>query len=365
MSEHIESGNGQIIFWVILALLLLGGAVLILPFMPALLWASVLAVLIFPFFRWLHKVFGGSEGARSWASLISTVGLLFVIIIPIGGALFAGGVEVYDFVDGLVRDAEAAEKDITLGELGREADEYLEPWLQRVGLEEFKLSTWVDENKENLAKNISGPLVGGIKKVVMMIVSVVIALLTMFFMLKDGHRLVNPVVELMPLPRDRCLLILERLATTVRSVFTSVVVVAFVQGLLAGAAYYALGVPSAAAWMFLTILMAMIPFLGAPVVFVPCSIFLFLNEKPLQGGILLAIGFLVISNIDNFLKPIIISRGANLHTMAIFFSLLGGILALGPIGLVAGPMLITLILAMLDVLRERQRVLDGLPPLDA
>ena len=199
---------------------------------------------------------------------------------------------------------------------------------------------------------------------VITVVTLVIALLTMFFMLRDGHRLLQPVSELMPLPKERCIAIIQRMGATIRSVFISVVGVAIIQGLICGLLYWILGVPSPAAWMALTVVAAMIPLLGAPIVYVPAALYLFLSDHPGQALILVLIGFLGVSQIDNLLRPVFISMGSKLHTMAIFFSLLGGVLTLGPIGLMAGPMLLTLLLGMFDVLRERRRITDGLGPLE-
>jgi predicted PurR-regulated permease PerM len=97
---------------------------------------------------------------------------------------------------------------------------------------------------------------------------------------------------------------------------------------------------------------------------VPAALLLFITREPIWKPIvMLAWGFGIVSNLDNFLRPIFISMGSRLHMIAIFFSLLGGVFTLGPIGLMAGPILLTVILAMLDVLREKRRISEGLPPL--
>ena len=358
MSEQIEQGNGRIVFWLITIALLVAGAILLGPFIPALLWATVLSVLLHPYYKRLRKRFN-----ETWSALGATLLTAFVIVIPLLGLATIAGVEIYSFATQLTMESQDGK--LTLGEIAAKFDQFLEPWLQRVGLGDFTLSTWIDENKEDIINAVTGPAIMGLKRLVITVVTLVIALLTMFFMLRDGHRLLEPVSEIVPLPKERCLAIIQRMGSTIRSVFISVVGVAVIQGLICGLLYWILDVPSPAAWMALTVVAAMIPLLGAPIVYIPAALFLFLNDRPGQALILVLIGFFVVSQIDNLLRPVFISMGSKLHTMAIFFSLLGGILALGPIGLMAGPMLLTLILGMLDVLRERRRIAEGLPPLEA
>jgi predicted PurR-regulated permease PerM len=82
------------------------------------------------------------------------------------------------------------------------------------------------------------------------------------------------------------------------------------------------------------------------------SLLLVATGKPVNGLILAGIGFLIVSNIDNLLRPFIIGSQVELHPMAVFFSLLGGVLLFGPVGIMAGPMVLTILLALQDIVRE-------------
>jgi predicted PurR-regulated permease PerM len=160
---------------------------------------------------------------------------------------------------------------------------------------------------------------------------------------------------LVPLPRDRAEEILVKMSQTIHAVFVGVVMVAVVQGTIAGLAYWALGVPSPLVWFVATTVLCAIPLLGAPLIYIPLSLLLMARGDVWQGVVLLAIGFGLVSQIDNILKPWVIGARTNLHPMAIFFSLLGGVFALGPVGIMAGPVLLTLLLALQDIVRERNR----------
>ncbi|MCH7945261.1 MAG: AI-2E family transporter, partial [Armatimonadetes bacterium] len=300
MSEQIEQGNGKIVFWLITISLLVAGAILLSPFIPALLWATVLSVLLHPYYKRLRKRFNETVSALG-ATLLTA----FVIVIPLLGLATLAGLEIYSFATQLTMESQDGK--LTVGEIAGKVDQYLEPWLQRVGLGDFTLSTWINENKEKFVNAVTGPAILGLKRLVITVVTLVIALLTMFFMLRDGHRLLEPVSEIVPLPRERCLAIIRRMGATIRSVFISVVGVAVIQGLICGLLYWILGVPSPAAWMALTIVLAMIPLLGAPIVYVPAALYLFLSDHPGQALILVLIGFFVVSQIDNLLRPVFIS----------------------------------------------------------
>lgn len=354
MGKQIEEGNGKVAFWLILVTLLLAAAFMVRPFLHALLWASVLSVLLYPWYRKTRERLKERRHKETLASLYVTLLTAFLIIVPGLTLMTVGAVEVYNMASNLVKDS--GDGQLTIQNLANEADAYLKPWIERVGANDFTLTAYLEEHKADLAQDVTAPALSLLKKIVTMVVTLIVAFLTTFFMLRDGHLLLDPVAELIPLPRDRTVAILSQMAATIRSVFFSVVAVAILQGLVCLILYWALGVPSPMAWWAMTTLFAMIPLLGAPVGFVPAALVLFLTGNVWQGALLLALGFGVVSTMDNFLRPVFISMGSNLHMMAIFFSLLGGVLTLGPIGLMAGPMLLTVILGLLDVLRERRRL---------
>jgi predicted PurR-regulated permease PerM len=357
MGDQIESGNGKVVFWLITAGLLVAATMLLWQFIPALLWASVLSVLLYPWYRRSQARFERFKARDTLASLYVTLFTAFLIIVPLLGFLTIGSIQVYNMASNLVADAPDGK--ITLHNLATEADKFVVPILQNAGIQDFTLTDYIEKNRNEIVQNIYGPITEGGKKLVMTIVTLVIAFLTTFFMLRDGHRLLDPVAELVPLPRDKTVSIIHRMGATVRAVFYSVVAVAIVQGLLCLLAYWILGVPGPLAWWAVTTLLAMIPLLGAPVAYVPAALLLLVTGHPIEAVILLVWGFGVVSNLDNFLRPIFIAMGSNLHMIAIFFALLGGVFTLGPIGLMAGPMLLTVLLGFLDVLRERRRLNDA------
>ncbi|MBL8069095.1 MAG: AI-2E family transporter [Armatimonadetes bacterium] len=358
--HDFKSRNGFIIFWIV-AIAVIGGVIyLVSPFLPAILWASVFSILLYPAFERLVA----KGWKRGTAALAVTLVPAFVVTLPLAVAGSIAGVQVVSYAQQLLHDSGrgvGAETDV-LRTLGDELDKTLKPLMDRVGATDIHMADVLDKNKAEIGRRISAPLSRGIQNFVFTVLTLVISLLTMFFMVRDGHNMKEPVLDLVPLPREDTEKILQQIANTVRSVFYSVVVVAGIQGGLALLLYWIVGVPGAIPLALLTTLFCTIPLLGAPVVYVPIGLSLLIQGKIWQGVLVLVIGFGLISTIDNVLRPLFIGARTKLHEIPVFFALIGGVVALGPVGLMAGPMLLTLFLALVDILRLRRDGDQSLEP---
>lgn len=341
-------------FGLLVALVLVGCAFVLLPFVPAIMWAIVLTVLTLP----IHQRFRKRMG-ENLAAAVATLCTLLIIVVPLSivGAILVS--EVSGYVKNIATSAPAGQSIYSPEYLLGEIDKALQPLAERLGNKEFSALGWFNENKAQLGKSGGPMLAKGATSFGVGIFTLVVAFLTMFFLLRDGHKLREPALELIPLPRERAATVIQKMGLTIHAVFIGVVMVALIQGALAGIAYWAAGVPSPLVWAIVTTILCAIPLLGAPVAYVPLGIIL-MAQGNWAGGIgLVAFGFLIISQVDNFLRPFIIGSRVALHPMAIFFSLLGGVFALGPVGLMAGPVLLTVVLALQDVIRERIALESG------
>jgi predicted PurR-regulated permease PerM len=125
--------------------------------------------------------------------------------------------------------------------------------------------------------------------------------------------------------------------------------VAIVQGILGGLAFWILGLPSPVLWGTAMGFLSLIPIGGTALIWVPTSIILLIQGAFAKGIILLAIGVFVISMMDNFLRPLLVGARTKIHPLLLFFSVLGGIQAFGMIGLVAGPLVATLCITLIEI----------------
>ncbi|HRJ27259.1 MAG TPA: AI-2E family transporter [Fimbriimonadaceae bacterium] len=340
----------SIAFWTLSGLALVATGFLLAPFFGALMWAAVLSVLLAPVYRRLRKRFG-----ENFSSGLTVLVALFVVVIPLGliGGLL--GLQVSGFVNEMNASAPAGSNGNFVDEVVKSVDDRLAPVLEKAN-SDFKFSEWFETNKKEIIERATGPITQAAISTVVTLLTLVIALLTMFFMLRDGHRLLEPALDLIPLPRDSSMAILIKMAETIRAVFIGVVLVAIIQGSIAGILYFAVGAPQPFLCMIATMVLCAIPLLGSPIIYGPVSLILLAQGKTTQGLILLFGGLIIVSNIDNILRPFFIGARTNLHPMAVFFALLGGVLAMGPIGIMAGPVLLTILLALQEIVRERRNL---------
>jgi predicted PurR-regulated permease PerM len=133
-------------------------------------------------------------------------------------------------------------------------------------------------------------------------------------------------------------------------------IVALAQGAVATIAYFAFGISSPLVWGLLTAFFALIPFIGTGIIWIPMGITLLINAEIARGIGLLLVGVLIISSIDNFMKPRIIGKRTRLHPVLVLVGVVGGLLAMGLIGIVVGPLIISLLISFIEVYhKERKR----------
>jgi predicted PurR-regulated permease PerM len=187
------------------------------------------------------------------------------------------------------------------------------------------------------------------QNVFVFMVNVFIALFTLFFFLRDGKALCQRIGRLLPMESQYQEHLFTKVIDAIFAVVHGCLIVAMIQGLLAGLAYWVLGVPFAILLGVATAFAALLPIGGSTLISVPTSIYLFLQGNNLYGMILLVWSLGIVGSVDNLLKPILIGSRLRLPTLFLFFGLLGGLSLFGALGLVLGPVLFALLAALLDL----------------
>jgi len=340
-------------FFFVLLLVLLYGAFLILsPFLKALTWAAILAVLFYPAYDWLLRVF---KGKATLAALTIIVLIALVIVLP--------GIQVVGFlaeeVVELVKSVGALTNTEGVETWKRHPwIQWLLGWWSMLGVELAKFKFEIDLRKLVIqgAQVSSGAvlsqLTGAAQNIFLFVANVLLVLFTLFFFLRDGAALCYRLRRLLPMDPEHQ----ERLFTNIVNAVTAVVhgclVVAMIQGFLAGLAYWVLGVPYAIVWGVATAFFALLPVGGSTIVTIPVTIYLFMQGDIIRG-VLMAIWALgVVGGVDNVLKPIFIGTRLKLPMLLLFFGILGGLSVFGALGLILGPVLFALLAAFLDLYRE-------------
>ena len=179
-----------------------------------------------------------------------------------------------------------------------------------------------------------------------------ITMLGLYYVLKDGKYIRTAVSSISPLPDAFDHQIMDRLERTVTSVVRGTLTVALIQGVLTGAGFALFGIPHATIWGTVAVIAALVPSIGTGLVIAPAVVYLFVMGETTMALGLFVWGATAVGLIDNILGPKLVGRGAEIHSFLILLSVLGGLSVFGPAGFLLGPVLLSLIISLSQVLRE-------------
>jgi predicted PurR-regulated permease PerM len=321
------------------------------PFFAAMAWAAILAYITWPVFIWLRRHLGER---RNIAALLMTLLVAVLLIVPLlGFAVLLQG----EFMNGvhLVTDRLLA-GNLTLPEwaarlpwVGNE----LQDWLAYAGADPagFKqqLQLWLAGFRGEMVS-----LLGGVGR---NLIKLGFALLTLFFLYRDGERALAQLRQVLTeMIGARIDGYFDAIGTTTRAVLYGIVLTALAQGILSGLGYWAAGVSSPLAMGVFTATIALIPF-GTPFVWGSLSVWLYVNGHHAAAIGLFLWGALVVSWVDNLIRPLVISGATRIPFVLVMFGVLGGLAAFGLIGLFIGPLILAVALAVWREWLEDSRTL--------
>jgi predicted PurR-regulated permease PerM len=331
--NELRSKLEQNLGWIILALLLGGCLLVLLPFVSALLWAVVLSSSSWPLYRRLVKLLGGR---RTLAASLMALAMICVILLPfvIIGATLGENVKELTTATQRWLDAGPPEPPKWLAKVpgvGPQATEY---W-QSLAADSSKLLA--------VAKRFIEPMSRWLLKVGLALgrglLELALSILIAFFLFRDGGKAaehLGTAVERIAGERGKHLLALA--ANTVRGVVYGILGTALVQAVIAGIGFFIAGVPGAGVLALLTFFLSVVP-VGPPLIWLPAALWLF-QQGSTGWGIFMLIWGMGVSSVDNFVKPWLISQGSSMPFLLIFFGVIGGALAFGFIGVFIGPTLL-------------------------
>jgi predicted PurR-regulated permease PerM len=187
------------------------------------------------------------------------------------------------------------------------------------------------------------------------VINSVITLFTLFFLFREGRTLTRRLAAVMPLTGEQVDRLYTGISNAVVATMYGGLAVAIAQGTLTSIAFAALGIPSPILWGVVTAMFSLVPMVGSAAVWVPAALILIATGNWVKGLILVAFGAGVISTVDNLIRPYIIGGRVKLHTLLVFFAVLGGIKAFGLLGLFIGPVALAVAMALLGMLRDEGR----------
>lgn len=331
-----------------------------LPFADSLAWAAFLAFLLFPLNLRLRRAFRGRVGI---AAGVLTILAPIVVLLPLG----ALSVEFVAQISALLRklQTEAAGLDIKTF-----ADLQQFPLIARV-------NAWLESHASISAEQIQGWFVTGTRDILQRaaalsgtfflgalssLFGIALTLFLLFFFLNDGDVIISRARKLIPLGEAHKERLFKRLSDITRAIVFGTSLTALLQGVVLGIGFSIAGLPSPVVFGVVGALIAMLPFGGTAVVWIPAAGWLFFDGR-WGYGIFMVVWGLMLSALDNILKPMLISGRAPISTLVVFIGVLGGISVFGAIGIVLGPIVLSLVLALIEF-AEESRSIEESPPME-
>jgi predicted PurR-regulated permease PerM len=311
------------------------------PFLPALVTSVVLVVLALPGHQKIRRVIRNDR----FAAFLSTVAVLVVILLPIFGVSIIALQDLGTGITWLETQLRSGFPAFGRGVL------WLEGVLARVGLSDLNVQARLGERLADVPALVVGRTFRVVSGVGGVALQLGVGLFTLFYLFRDGHRMLEAGKGLVPLPSGPMELLLKRTHEVIFAAVYGHVFVAMVQGLLGGLAFWVLGVPTPAVWGVLMGGLSLIPMIGPAFVWIPAGAVLIATGATLRGVLLLLFGALVISTIDNVIRAVLVSGRARVHPLVVFFGVLGGVLMFGAVGILVGPVLIVAAAALMEMAR--------------
>jgi predicted PurR-regulated permease PerM len=334
-------------FVLLVVLATLAFAWVLAPFYGAILWALVVALL----FNSLNLRFCKAMGQRrSLASAVTVLIVIVIVIVPlilISAALGQQASEVY-------RMLQSGELDIVLY-LQRILDAmpgWMRDILNHFGLTDLaaaraQLTAALTQASQLIAARALGIGLGAFD----FVIGLGVMLYLLFFLLRDGDSLLKRVKSAVPLRAEQKSLLLGRMSVVVRATVKGGVIVALVQGMLGGLAFWVLGIPAALLWAVVMAFLSLLPSVGAAIVWGPVALYLLATGNIWQGLVLSGYGVLVIGLADNLLRPFLVGKSAKLPDYIILLSTFGGIGMFGLNGFILGPLIAAIFMVSWEIFR--------------
>jgi predicted PurR-regulated permease PerM len=336
--------NSNILFFIVLGAVTFLFLYLLKPFFFPIFWAVVIAGIFQPLYRRINR----RLQSPNLSTIIIFLFIALIILLPLGtvGKLaFTESFQIYETLKPGTRNIDQNFQRI----IGAIADN---PLADSLHINKGLLSEKAAEIVRSIANYIFVNLKELTQNTLGLLVMLAIMFYTLFFFIRDGDKFFQSAIRIFPLGMGRERLLYERFILTVRATLKVTLIIGGIQGVLGGILFLITGIEGALIWGLLMILMAVVPVVGCSIIWAPAGILMLINGYIWEGTLILGAGVLVISMIDNVLRPILIGKDVAMHPLLIFLSTLGGIGLFGFSGFVIGPIITSMLLAVWDMYGE-------------
>jgi len=316
------------------------------PFMTAILFSIVVTYIFYPFYRFLNKRLKN----KNLSALIVVILVILVITLPLFFTLNAVSREArinyllikQKITSGKIFDVQCKASDAQLCKLITSVEGIMQDPHTR-----YYLETGIQRITEYLVNNTSNFLLS----IPLTVLNFFVVILLIFYLSRDGESLLNKFMDLSPLRRGHQLRIIGKFKEVIRAVVYGHIIIAIIGGIITVIGFYLANVAAPILWGLVVILLAFIPFIGPPVVWIPAFLIKISEGANLQATIILIVGVILMFT-DYFLKPKVVGDRAKIHPVLVLFGAIGGLMIFGFIGVLVGPVVIALLVTLLQIYKE-------------
>jgi len=309
---------------------------LVQPYLPFVIGAVLLAYVLAP----LQTKLEAETGSTAAAALL-VVGATVALLVPFAVLVLA-----------IAGDAIRFAQEFTAGDVA-EMIEPAEAWLAEQFGQEVDLASEIATRLEGLAELVVGTAPDVIGMLTNATIGLGLAVFVLFYVLRDGDRLMAWIQSATPLPDPVQTKLYGRVDDVTRAVLLGHVLVAIIQGAIAGIGLFVVGLPNVLLWTGVMILLALLPFIGTFLVWGPAGIYLLSIGSTVSGLFLLVYGTVIVGISDEYLRPVIVDRYAEISPAIIVIGVIGGLSAFGVMGLFIGPIIVGALKAAIEVFDEQ------------
>ena len=338
------SGFSKVIFFATLALVTFFCGYILQPFFFAIFWAVLLSALFAP----LNNYFKRRFKSANLCALLSLLAVLLTMILPVSLILALLVGESFELYQAISTSGGEWIKSLT----GLLASAEHHPLLARFNIDH----AWITDKSMEIAKAIANFIFTNFstltQNTIVFLVQFAVMLYCLFYFLRDGENLLETIARYLPVDERHIDKFVSEFVVTSKATLKFTFVIGGVQGLLGGLIFYVTGVKSALVWGVLMVGLSIVPAVGNAIIWVPAGLIMLLMGHIWQGITILIFGVVVISMVDNLLRPLLMGNDIQMHPLLIFLSTLGGITVFGFSGFVLGPVLVSFFLASWDLFLE-------------
>jgi predicted PurR-regulated permease PerM len=317
------------------------------PFLTPLAYALIMATVFYPIYQRLLK----RTKSTGRAALYSTAIVFLLIVLPVAFLLNIAAAEASTLGHEIA--ARSAQEGGFVHFLGHLTDKPMHFVGRFVDVSGFDPERQINEHIKPFAEKLLPTAASWVGGIVSLIASTFLAVLAMYFLLRDSEGILQSVMDVLPIGEVYSKRLMTTLTNAIVANVHGVFAVGAAQGLATGIALFAVGVSPAVLLGILATLCSVIPVVGTGLVWGPAAIYLMATGHMVKGIVLLAIGGGVISMLDNIIRPLVVSSAVQANGLVLMLSMLGGVAAFGFLGLFIGPVLIALVAAVSTMLKEQ------------